>query len=138
LRPDGAHVSVNEVGGCITLLRSPRDRDARQGKLLAVFNCTAAAQPVALPDEHGEWMLRLTTDATGYGGDGRLTLRAEREAWSVGRGALGVERGPLGVERGALGVAADSPRRLLDVASAQTVSIPPWTAALFSLAASGV
>jgi hypothetical protein len=73
-------------------------------------------------------MLRLTTDATGYGGEGRLAQSAERDAWRV-------ERGELSVSREALGVAtADEPRRLLDAAPAQTVSMPPWTGALFSLA----
>jgi maltooligosyltrehalose trehalohydrolase len=128
LRPDGAIVSVSEVAGCLTLLRSPRDHGARQDKLLALFNCTGETQAVSLPDERGEWMLRLTTDATGYGGEGRLALSAERDAWRV-------ERGELSVSREALGVAtADEPRRLLDAAPAQTVSMPPWTGALFSLA----
>jgi maltooligosyltrehalose trehalohydrolase len=127
LRPDGAIVRVSNVGGCLTLLRSPRDHDARQGQLLAVFNCGGETQAVALPDERGEWMLRLTTDATGYGGEGRLARSAEREAWTV-------ERESRSLARGALGVAtADEPRRLLDDAPAQTVSMPPWTAALFSL-----
>ena len=131
LRPDGAIVTVGEAAGCITVLRSPRNHDARHGKLLAVFNCTGETQPITLPDEGGEWMLRLTTDATGYGGEGRLAPSGDGGGWTVERRTPSAIRATLGV------ATADEPRRLLDVAPAQTVSIPPWTAALFSLA-SGV
>ena len=128
LRPDGSTVTVSEVAGCIMLLRSPKDHEARQEKLLAVFNCSHEAQPMSLPDERGEWTIRLTTDAKGYGGEGRLVLSAEADTWA---GAREAERGA----RDAVGPpTADEPRRLLDVAPAQAVSVPAWTAALFSLA----
>jgi maltooligosyltrehalose trehalohydrolase len=126
LRPDGADIVVSERNGCITMLRS--SRDARGNALLAIFNCTCEPSEPALPDGH--WTLRLTTDASGYGGEGRLA-----EAWADARGndEWKEARGAWGGMRGALGVAtADEPRRLLESKPTQTVSLPPWTAVLFA------
>jgi hypothetical protein len=81
----------------------------------------------------GRWTLRLTTDAAGYGGEGRLTdesgqpaeaALATADAWSGDGSSLG-ETAP-----------ADAPRRLTEtladsVPGRQTVSLPPWSAAVF-------
>ncbi|HKN65778.1 MAG TPA: malto-oligosyltrehalose trehalohydrolase, partial [Gemmatimonadaceae bacterium] len=73
LRPDGASVEVTESDGCITILRRAVGRGTRgdgSGELLAVFNCTGEPRELALPDaSDNRWSLRLTTDATGYGGE---------------------------------------------------------------------
>ena len=79
LKPDGATMSVGETSGCITLLR----QSSRGESLAALFNCTAAAHDVALPQPERRWALRLTTDAPGYGGDGCLSAKCD--AWSVER-----------------------------------------------------
>ena len=141
LLPDGAELAVDEADGCITLLRTPRRDERNAGALLAMFNCTDAVREVPLPTAAtGRWTLRLTTDATGYGGEGRVV-----DAWSVERGAWS-EQQPAWNERAAaergrvdaLGVttATDEPRRLLDSEVQPTVSMPPWCAALFTLASS--
>ncbi|HEY7234909.1 MAG TPA: malto-oligosyltrehalose trehalohydrolase [Gemmatimonadaceae bacterium] len=85
LKPDGATMSVDETSGCITLLRRSRRGDG----IAAVYNCTAAAHAVPLPQSQGYWTLRLTTDAAAYGGDGRAA-----EAWSAERDASRVTLPP--------------------------------------------
>jgi maltooligosyltrehalose trehalohydrolase len=129
LRPDGAMLTVGEANGCITILRTAHDE--RPGEaLFAVFNCTADPTDVALPEAPRDgWSLRLTTDAPAYGGAGRLLdeRQAEPDAWTdVGE--------PQRRVSGSLGIAtADEPRRLLVAKPARTVSVPPWTAALYAL-----
>ena len=117
LRPDGAELTVTERNGCITMLRTSRRENG--GALLAFFNCTDGPSEVDLPD--GRWSLRLTTDA-------RFAWSVEREAWSDSRGAWSAERGASGV------ATAGEPRRLLESRLEHKVSLPPWCAALFSLA----
>jgi maltooligosyltrehalose trehalohydrolase len=129
LRPDGAMLTVGEANGCITILRTAHDE--RPGEaLFAVFNCTADPTDVALPEAPRDgWSLRLTTDAPAYRGAGRLLdeRQAEPDAWTdVGE--------PQRRVSGSLGIAtADEPRRLVVAKPARTVSIPPWTAALYAL-----
>ena len=115
LRPDGARVSVADGDpGWITLLREPLDDDAGSGwgELLAVFNCSGEAVnvPVPAPDARA-WTLRLSTDASGYGGADEV------------------------VPAIAAGPAPGAPRRLLEPerdASRRSVRMPPWTAALYA------
>jgi len=80
-------------------------------------------------------MLRLTTDATGYGGEGRLSddsgdaisVGAEREAWSAAEAPPSAEP-----KSSRMSKRDDAPRRLLEAdAQRQSVTMPPWTAAVF-------
>jgi maltooligosyltrehalose trehalohydrolase len=146
LLPDGSALDVFEADGCITMLRreaggETRDtgsgtRDAGRGELLAVFNCTGESREVALPDGcDGRWTLRLTTDATGYGGEGRLSddsgdaisVGAERDAWSAPAAPASAES-----KSSRMSKRDDAPRRLLEAdAPRQSVTMPPWAAAVF-------
>jgi maltooligosyltrehalose trehalohydrolase len=130
LRPDGAEIDVADANGCITMLR--RARDGRDGALLAVFNCTRETQEVALPDGlAGRWALRLTTDAVGYGGEGRTPEELGGEAIAVG--AASGDAWQAGSSAPSLGAAAaNGPRRLLGVDTPKrTVAMPPSSAALY-------
>ena len=105
LRPGAAPHHVTHLGddggGWITLQRGEGD-DA----LLAIFNCSAVERSVPLPaSAAGGWTLRLSTDATGYGGEGRLTARIGHDA------------------------DATEPRRLPGREAA--VTLPAWSAALY-------
>ena len=127
LRPDSADVRVEHADGCITLLRVPRDGRAQAS--LAVFNCTAESRDIALP-EHAtaRWLLRLSTDAPGYGGEGRV---AEEIAVAELAHATTAEQG-----WGAQGHSSGAPKRLLDTPPSglrahRTVAMPPWSAALY-------
>jgi maltooligosyltrehalose trehalohydrolase len=138
LLPDGADISVAQRDGCITLLRHAAGaRDGGPSALLAIFNCTASPRDVALPDSSsGRWTLRLTTDAPGYGGQGRTAeeIGGEEMAVAAGQQAWSEERGAGSADRGALGDAGpfDTPRRLMESESAKrTVAMPPWSAALY-------
>lgn len=132
LKPDAAALSVSETAGCITLLRREIGHgDGRGGAVVAVFNCTAESRDTTLPDiTAGQWTLRLTTDAAGYGGRGRLgdAVAADESEWSSEPGSWAGGGETLG--------SADAPRRLMeDVAAsprgARVVTMPPWTAAVF-------
>jgi len=140
LRPDGAVVAITETDGCITMLWRGAGRgirDAGSGDLLAVFNCTGVPREVALPDgSDGRWTLRLTTDAAGYGGEGRiaeeiggeeLAVSAAGSAWRAESHASG------GGTR-----ESDAPRRLMtsESASRRSFTMPPWSAALYIRASS--
>ena len=134
LRPDGAEIDVDERDGVITLLRRAR-AGAHMGagasqSLLAIFNCTAESRDVALPSAAGSrWTLRLTTDATGYGGEGRFGDDVVNEPVAVGAG----QKNWSGEKSLGQVKLSDAPRRLLkqesDVKS--SVVMPPWTAALY-------
>jgi hypothetical protein len=130
LRPDGADLSLEERDGCITLLRRARgSRENSRHALLAIFNCTAESRAVALPE--GRWLLRLTTDARGYGGEGRLVEDVSREPVAV---AAGEKAWNKSESLGGNVQLSDAPRRLLMKAEADTkmsVTIPPWTAVLY-------
>jgi len=139
LLPDGAAISVSEQDGCIVLLRQAKDApDRHGGALLALFNCTRAQRDVPLPDAlgSGRWTLRLTTDALGYGGQGRnvaeiggeeMAVGAGTDAWSAAGSGGGADRGALGD-----GGPFDSPRRLMESEShKRMVAMPPWSAALY-------
>jgi maltooligosyltrehalose trehalohydrolase len=139
LRPDGATIEVTESDGCITMLRRYAGRVARdggRGEALAVFNCTRQSREVLLPDAAGRhWVLRLTTDAVAYGGEGRLSdagseeiaVGAATSAWSTAGGAPHAEREALGAAEH-----DNRPRRLLHADSPrQLVSMPPWTVAVY-------
>jgi maltooligosyltrehalose trehalohydrolase len=134
LKPDAAQFSVSETDGCIALLRWPVGHDdGRGGAALALFNCTAESREMTMPEMgSGHWMLRLTTDATGYGGEGRLSdsgARAE-EAALAGAASWSSDASSSGA-----GAVADAPRRLTDTmaesAPGRTVMLPPWSAAVF-------
>jgi len=129
LRPDGADISLEERDGCITLLRRPRgSRDDSRHALLAIFNCTAESRDVALQD--GRWTLRLTTDAVGYGGQGRLVEDVSREPVAVGAGEKAWNNAQ---SLGGNVQLSDAPRRLLkaEADTKMSVAIPPWTAVLY-------
>jgi maltooligosyltrehalose trehalohydrolase len=134
LLPDGAELSVMEADGCIGLLRrAKRIEDGGSGALLAIFNCTAEPRDFPLTESlGGRWTLRLTTDAAGYGGQGRTAEEIGGEEVAVGALAQGAERS---AQRGALGDGPpfDVPRSLLDAdrGARQTVTMPPWTAAVY-------
>ena len=136
LKPDAADVSVFETAGCVTLLRRPVGHgDGRGGAVLAVFNCSGEPREAPLPAlGAGRWALRLTTDAAGYGGAGRLTDNGEEASWaSTAESSWEDRASSLGNES-----SSDAPQRLLqtvDEASNghRTVTMPPWTAAVFIL-----
>jgi maltooligosyltrehalose trehalohydrolase len=135
LKPDAAQLSVMETEGCITLLRRAVGHgDGRGGAVLALFNCAAEPREASLPDVGGgRWTLRLTTDATGYGGDGRLTDDGQPvEAALAGAASWSGDGSSLGG-----GAAADAPRRLMETGTpahaGHRVTMPPWTAAVFIL-----
>ena len=78
LRPDGSTIDVtNGDPGWIALYREPVDiynqYDAWQGQaLLTFFNCSDQPVDVRVPGSTTRaWSLRLSTDALGYGGNGR-------------------------------------------------------------------
>jgi len=80
----------------------------------------------------GGWTLRLTTDAVGYGGSGRLGQRVE----GFGPRAEGARQSvEYAAQSGALGDGPpfDAPRALLEAEphATATVTVPPWTAALY-------
>jgi maltooligosyltrehalose trehalohydrolase len=136
LLPDGAEITVNDANGCLTLLRSSVERGG-DGSLLALFNCTAEPREADVPEiAGGRWTLRLTTDASGYGGEDRVAQEIGGEAVAVGAAGSDSREAWIG-ERDTLGAsrsdAADGPRRLLDAEPARrrTAKIPPWTAALY-------
>jgi maltooligosyltrehalose trehalohydrolase len=103
LRPGPEPAQVETSGeGAVSMLRGP-GLGARAG-FLALFNVSGAEQEVAVPaTAPGAWTLRLSTDAVAYGGRGSAPQRIE-------------------------GGEADGPKRL---ASARTVRLAPWSAALF-------
>jgi Alpha amylase, C-terminal all-beta domain len=140
LRPDGSALGVFESDGCITMLRRDAGRGtrgARRTELLAVFNCTGQSREVRLPDAAGDrWVLRLTTDAASYGGEGRfsddssdaISVGAGREAWSATDAGASAEPNASGMSE-----RDDAPRRLLETdAQRHSVTMPPWTAAVFT------
>jgi maltooligosyltrehalose trehalohydrolase len=133
LLPDGADITVGETQGCITMVRRPRGAsDGKGGELVAVFNCTAESHEVSLPDGlGGRWTLRLTTDATGYGGEGRSVEEIGGEELAVGAASAqswNTENESLGS-----GTSSSGPRRVLsaDTAAKRAVVIPPWSAAVY-------
>lgn len=88
-------------GGWIALMRG-EGYDA----LLALFNLSGVERSVPLPaGVTGQWALRLSTDAIGYGGLDRVPDK------------MGSAGDP------------DAPRRLLDVKA--SAFLPPWAAALY-------
>ncbi|MDB4877533.1 MAG: malto-oligosyltrehalose trehalohydrolase [Gemmatimonadetes bacterium] len=109
MRPDGARLAV-EAGerGWITLLRQPVDESpGASDALLALFNCSGEVADVPIPGSTARaWTMRLSTDAVGYGGNAELATDI------VARGAE-----------------PDAPKRL--ATSERTLSVPPWTAALY-------
>ncbi|HVX38885.1 MAG TPA: malto-oligosyltrehalose trehalohydrolase [Gemmatimonadaceae bacterium] len=117
-RPDGARIAVehDEAAGWITLLREPRDPAIRTlpgetAAAAAVFNCSARQQEVPLPESTARaWTLRLSTDASGYGGSDAVP------------GAVQIEREP------------GEPKRLMSIRR-HAVRLPPWSAALYVAAA---
>ena len=134
LKPDASELSVSETDGCIQLLRRPVGHDdGRGGAVLALFNCTAETRDVTPPEmSAGRWSLRLTTDAAGYGGEGRLAdegARAE-EAALAGAASWSGDGSSSGDT-----ATADAPRRLMEAvaesAPGRTVALPPWSAAVF-------
>jgi maltooligosyltrehalose trehalohydrolase len=139
LLPDGASISVTEKEGCIVLLRHAKEvHDGNGGALVTVFNCTGVQRDVALPESlgGGRWTLRLTTDALGYGGQGRnvVEIGGEEMAVGAGTGAWSAEASAQGADRGALGDGGpfDSPRRLMESESAKRMlTMPPWSAAVY-------
>jgi maltooligosyltrehalose trehalohydrolase len=83
--------------------------------IFQAFNLSDASRDIPVPDEAaGAWRLRLSTDATGYGG------RGEADGSIV---ALAAARD------------TDAPRRLLPAggatARARTVHLAPWSAAVY-------
>jgi maltooligosyltrehalose trehalohydrolase len=132
LLPDGADLEVIEANGCITMLR--RGRGARDGALLTVFNCTTETHEVALPDRSsGRWTLRLTTDAIGYGGEGRTPEEIGGEPIAVGAASSEAWRAASGSSLGGAPPATGEPRRLLgaETTPKRTVTMPPSCAALY-------
>jgi maltooligosyltrehalose trehalohydrolase len=135
LKPDAAAMSVSETDGCITLLRHPVGHDdGRGGAVLAVFNCTAETREAPLPDAGtGRWTLRLTTDAAGYGGEGRLGDEGQLDESATGGGVA--EWTSAGDSLGDA-LTANAPRRLMETVAEpatgrRTISMPPWCAAVF-------
>ena len=129
LKPDGSSVSISETGGCISLLRHAVGRDdGSGGALLALFNCTSEPREAPLPEHTsgGRWTLRLTTDASGYGGQARVGDEAQTDeaAMAVANAAWSADSGSLGDT-----VTADAPRRLM----ATVTALPPWSASVFLL-----
>ena len=101
------------------------------GDLLSIFNCTAKSREVTLPDTcDGRWTLRLTTDAAGYGGQARVAVEigGEELAMSAAGNVWRAESQSLGDTRD-----SDAPRRLMssESASRRTLTMPPWSAALY-------
>jgi maltooligosyltrehalose trehalohydrolase len=135
LKPDAAALSVSETEGCITILRREVGHgDGRGGAVLSVFNCTDSSRETTLPEiAGGRWALRLTTDAVGYGGAGRLAepATADDAVWRRDGESWAAEGAPLGDGSG-----GDAPRRLMETATVAqpgggVVTMPPWTAAVF-------
>lgn len=116
LRPDGCHHVVDHgAPGWITILRESSDSYSRPGPpvedaLLAVFNCSGEAVDVPIPGATDRaWSMRLSTDASGYGGGDEIAGEIEASAFD-----------------------ADAPKRLLVTTKARAVRLPPWSAAVFA------
>lgn len=116
LRPDGSTIDVaTDERGWITLYREPADMYARYDAwqdeaLLTCFNCSAQAVDVPVPGSTTRaWSLRLSTDASGYGGAGDVRSVID---------ALPPD---------------DGPKRLLGrPPSARAIRLPPWSAAVYT------
>jgi maltooligosyltrehalose trehalohydrolase len=134
LLPDAGEISVQERDGCIILVRRPRRNDVRgePSALLAVFNCTGSAREIPLAEPlGGHWSLRLTTDAVGYGGEGRAVEEIGGEELAVGAGAR-AEGGSQGAAASLGSEPYDAPRRLAEPETPKRViPAPPWSAALY-------
>jgi hypothetical protein len=94
------------------------DPERSRRALLCAFNLSDRAQPVPIrPEAIGQWRLRLTTDAEGYGGAGASKLADIIPA---------LER-ELEV--------TDAPKRLLEPSipeqQLRTIHMPPWSAAVY-------
>jgi len=114
LRPDASRMAVasDATAGWITLLREPADDSIRRPPgettaIAALFNCSARQASVPMPDSGARaWTLRLSTDASGYGGGDMIPRAVQIE-----------------------GEAGD-PKRLLPVRR-HDLRLPPWSAALY-------
>jgi maltooligosyltrehalose trehalohydrolase len=123
LRPGESDVHDHEGPGWLTVLRllplthDIHDHMRSRRALLCVFNLSGRVQRVpVLPEMLGQWRLRLSTDAVGYGGTGQHTALIHSE-----------EPEPPVI---------DAPKRLMAAPEPQvernrTITLAPWSASVY-------
>ena len=104
---------ADDASGWITILREPSYDYTRPGNypgdaIVSLFNCSDRPLDVPVPGiGDRDWSLRVSTDASSYGGEDRIPANIEALPYS------------------------DGPKRLLDKPKRQTLRMPPWSAATY-------
>lgn len=117
LKPDGATIDVAfGEPGWISILREPAEVYTRfepwqDEALLSLFNCSDQPVDIPIPAPHTRaWTLRISTDASAYGGSDGIATTID---------AI---------------LPTDGPKRLFGGVDRRSTRIPAWSAAIFTAA----